>query len=68
MKAAIWTGIEKTGETIHWRTKKLNNEVLAVKPEICVERARLVTRSYRETEPEPIVIRRAKAIAKVLRR
>ena len=61
------TAHEKTGETIHWRTKKLNNEVLAVKPEICVERARLVTRSYRETEPEPMVIRRAKAIAKVLR-
>lgn len=53
-------------KTVHWRTAKLNNELLAVKPEICVERARLVTDSYRETEAEPMVVRRAKAIAKVL--
>jgi formate C-acetyltransferase len=51
----------------HWRTAKLNDELLAVKPEICAERARLVTRSYKETEGEPMVIRRAKAIAKVFR-
>ena len=54
-------------ERIHWRTKKLNDEVLGVKPEICIERARLVTQSYRETEAEPMIIRRARAIAKVLR-
>jgi pyruvate formate-lyase/glycerol dehydratase family glycyl radical enzyme len=53
--------------TVHWRTAKLNNELLAVKPEICIERARLVTDSYRETEVEPMLIRRAKAIAKVLK-
>lgn len=53
-------------KTVHWRTAKLNNELLAVKPEICIERARLVTDSYRETEAEPMVVRRAKAIAKVL--
>ncbi|UCB45936.1 MAG: glycyl radical protein [Spirochaetota bacterium] len=52
---------------IHWRTAKLNNELLAVQPEICIERARLVTQSYKETETEPMIIRRAKAIAKVLR-
>ncbi|MCF7929212.1 MAG: glycyl radical protein [Spirochaetales bacterium] len=51
---------------IHWRTKQLNNEILAVNPEMCVERARYVTESYKETESEPMVIRRAKAIAKVL--
>lgn len=50
-----------------WRTVKLNNELLAVKPEICIERARLVTQSYKETEGEPIVIRRAKAVAKILK-
>jgi pyruvate formate-lyase/glycerol dehydratase family glycyl radical enzyme len=53
--------------SIHWRTKKLNDEVLAVRPEICIERARLVTRSYRETEAQPMILRRARAIARVLR-
>ena len=33
---------------------------------ICVERPRLLTESYRSTEGEPMVIRRAKAIAHVL--
>ena len=59
------TGISDDG--VHWRTEKLNNEVLAVQPEICIERARLVTQSYRETEAQPMIIRRAKAIARVLR-
>jgi pyruvate formate-lyase/glycerol dehydratase family glycyl radical enzyme len=53
-------------KSVNWRTAKLNNELLAVKPEICIERARLVTCSYKETEAEPMVVRRAKAIAKVL--
>ncbi|HAK46226.1 MAG TPA: formate C-acetyltransferase/glycerol dehydratase family glycyl radical enzyme [Spirochaeta sp.] len=51
---------------VGWRTTKLNEEVLAVEPEICVERARFVTESFRQTEPEPMIIRRAKAIANVL--
>ena len=58
---------ERVENSVHWRTKKLNDEVLAVKPEMCVERARLVTASYKESEAEPMVVRRAKAIAKVLR-
>ncbi len=33
---------------------------------LCLERYRLVTESYKETDGEPIVIRRAKALAKVL--
>ena len=33
---------------------------------LCLERARLVTQSYQETEGEPVVMRRAKALAKVL--
>ncbi|TES86292.1 glycyl radical protein [Candidatus Aerophobetes bacterium] len=49
------------------RTRKLNGELLSVEPEVCIERARLVTASYQETEGEPMIIRRAKALAKVLR-
>ena len=33
---------------------------------LCLERSRLVTASYRETEGEPMVLRRAKALANVL--
>jgi len=33
---------------------------------LCLERARLVTQAYRESEGEPMIIRRAKALAKVL--
>lgn len=53
-------------EAKSWRTAKLNEELLDVKPEMCADRARLVTESYKETEGEPIVIRRAKAMKKVL--
>lgn len=56
----------QTESVRHWRTAKLNDELLDVKPEICPERARLVTLSYMETEGEPMVIRRAKAIYKIL--
>ncbi len=40
----------------------------AARPEVelCLDRARLITESYRETEGEPQVIRRAKALAKIL--
>lgn len=54
------------GKVRHWRTAKLNDELLNVKPEICLERARLVTDSYRLTESEPMILRRAKALQNVL--
>jgi pyruvate formate-lyase/glycerol dehydratase family glycyl radical enzyme len=53
-------------EVRSWRTAKLNEELINVKPEMCADRARLVTLSYQETEGEPMVIRRAKAMKKVL--
>ena len=36
-------------------------------PEVCIERGYLMTESYQETESEPYVIRRAKALSKVLK-
>lgn len=35
-------------------------------PDVCIERCKLLTRSYQETEGEPMVIRRAKALSKIL--
>ena len=48
------------------RIRKLRSAML-VKPSVCVERARLMTESYRGTEGEPAPIRRAKAFAHILR-
>jgi len=36
-------------------------------PELCIERAYLMTESYKETENEPHLIRRAKALEKILK-
>ncbi len=47
------------------RVNKLREKVLAP-PEICVERAQLMTESYKETESEPSILRRAKALQKIL--
>ena len=43
------------------RVSKLREQVLRA-PEICVERGCLITESYKETEGEPPIMRRAKAL------
>ena len=48
------------------RTQELRDTLLAVTPKLCAERARIYTESWKETEGEPLVIRRAKALDKVL--
>jgi formate C-acetyltransferase len=50
------------------RVQRLRERLLAAPAEITTERAYLVTESYRETEAEPIEIRRAKALDRILRR
>lgn len=54
------------GMTRGRRTQILNEDMRGSVPSICLERARLVTRSYKETEMEPYVLRRAKALAYIL--
>jgi pyruvate formate-lyase/glycerol dehydratase family glycyl radical enzyme len=48
------------------RVQKLRERMLTA-PEICIERGYLITESYKETESNPAVIRRAKALEKVLK-
>lgn len=48
------------------RTEFLNTRMRSIVPEICVERARLVTESYQATEGEPYILRRAKALRHLL--
>jgi pyruvate formate-lyase/glycerol dehydratase family glycyl radical enzyme len=47
------------------RIAGLREDVLGA-PELCVERGFLMTESYKETEGEPSIIRRAKALKKIL--
>lgn len=48
------------------RVERIKERFLGITPEICVERAKLITASYKETEAEPIHIRRALALEKIL--
>ncbi|SBW07758.1 Pyruvate formate-lyase [uncultured delta proteobacterium] len=48
------------------RINRLRQVLVMAEPEICSERAVIVTGSYRETEGQPAVIRRAKAIKHIL--
>jgi len=66
---------ERLREEIHVKTfidvlssaeKGVKREAARPGVELCLERARLITESYKETEGEPQVIRRAKALVKIL--
>ena len=48
------------------RSGKLKTRLLSLPREVCTERAGLITESYKETEGEPVPIRRAKALRKIL--
>ncbi|MBN2026090.1 MAG: hypothetical protein JW854_04960 [Actinobacteria bacterium] len=47
-------------------TLKMKERLLSLTPELCVERARYITRSYKETEGEPATTRRDRAFADIL--
>ncbi len=64
MRMAEGNAQKKKSETGE-RVTRLRNRMLNP-PEICVERGYLLTESYKETESEPSIIRRAKGLAKVL--
>ncbi len=55
-------------EQVSPRIKRIRDRMLATTPEIFVDRARLVTESYQETLGQPYVLRRARALEKVLAR
>lgn len=48
------------------RVETIKERFIKITPGICVERAQLITESYRETEDQPIHIQRAKALEKIL--
>ncbi|MDF2880609.1 MAG: formate C-acetyltransferase [Clostridiaceae bacterium] len=57
----------KTYEIKNERIKKLRESVLSKTPSVCIERAKYITESYKENESDPIYIKRAKAVDKILR-
>jgi formate C-acetyltransferase len=60
------TDIKKTTLTAKKdRVAALRAQMLCT-PELCIERGELITKAYQETESESAVIRRAKALAKIL--
>ena len=54
------------GETKTPRVENLRDYLLKTVPEISSERMRFYTRSYKETETEPKIMRRAKALRTML--
>ncbi len=49
------------------RAERLRARLYRQPPEICIERARIYTDSWQKTESEPLAVRRALALARVLR-
>ncbi len=54
----------ETSEATRSRIEQMKEKLLSSPYEVCIERARLYTRSYQETEGQPSAIRAAKALAK----
>ena len=48
------------------RTKFLNERMRNIKPSICIDRAKLLTQSYQQSEGAPYILRRALALKHVL--
>jgi pyruvate formate-lyase/glycerol dehydratase family glycyl radical enzyme len=57
----------KGGMEEYERGQRLRMRVISVDPHICIERARIVTRAYREMEREPVILKRAKTFDRILR-
>lgn len=48
------------------RVKRLRENVLSKTPKVCIERARYITKAYQENEDQPVYIKRARAVEKIL--
>jgi len=48
------------------RIKRIKETLVDINPSVCIERARLITESYMENEANPVVMKRAKCLDKIL--
>ena len=60
--------IEKRDTEVTTRIATLREKLLATKPSVCTERARFYTEVYRENEDKPVIIKRALAFEKTLKK
>lgn len=58
----------KSGTPGYERVQRLKQRILNVKPEVCLERALIVTDFYKKHESMPIVLKRAKVFYEILDR
>jgi pyruvate formate-lyase/glycerol dehydratase family glycyl radical enzyme len=56
------------GTSVSKRVERLKEQVFAAAPKICLERARHVTDSYRASEDQPEIIRRALGLVRALQK
>ena len=63
MMKTIEKGFKEPGK----RVQILKEEILSAQPCIEAERALIITESYKETENQPIILRRARAVEKILK-
>ncbi len=49
------------------RVERAREQLMSISPEICPERAILITESYKQTEHLPMILRRAKALERILK-
>lgn len=50
------------------RIRHLKQQVVEIPPEICVERANIVTQTYCDYEAYPVIVKRAQALSQVLKK
>lgn len=63
----IETGVKEiTKESVEKMVDRMKNSLLDCVPEICAERAVLITDAYRKNEGLPFIMKKAAAIAKIL--
>jgi formate C-acetyltransferase len=48
------------------RVERVRDQLMSIQPEICPERALLISESYKQTEHLPMILRRAKALENIL--
>ena len=57
----------RPGMDTYERGQRLRKRVISVDPQVCIERARLVTDAYRENEGKHVLVQRAEALDKILK-
>ena len=62
------TALSKERIDTNGRIERLKERIYSAEPYLNIDRALIVTEAYQETEVAPVVVRRAKVLAKILER